>query len=702
MVPSILRAAPALALAVPLLVAGCAESSGGGGAAAATAGSGTTAPGSTASGIPAAPASVGSPLDAYNAELQKVWDAVRPMVKARLDQEAATQLAGVRHSTSAVDVEVVNVRALQLDAAVAPGFTQLDADRLALRAPLQGSWLVALEADVRVRVKIGSFSPAVDLPLRLELSDLSLEASVELDTADPTRPTLSRVGRPQVSFQVALSSSNPLVAQLTNVLSPVADWLAHRLLDGVLSGVLPSLSNMQGMPGPVPGDGAPALQDSGTPTPFEELAVNIDRKIRRHHLPHGTLLLAHVDQPSVTSWLDAYRDGGVGMEGAVVDYDGGGDSAIWTGHYLAAQAFRYSVTGESEALDNVAHVIGGIGALLDVNGGTGLLARNAAPDASLVGQTLNRRGTFGSATINGEAWVGYQGSYGISRDQYSGVFFGLAIAYELIPQVRADCARRIEQMLDYLLANDWIIEEDRPTWNGSNSSRGPTFWMGVNYQKLAFLLIGHRMNPSKYAAELAAAGPLAETAWSGLWMNTFGIDHYYKFNLSHIGLYNYFRLETDPHRWQAVHRGYRILERYVGHHRDVHFDLIQTSIDPHTQTELFPQTREQLRRFLRLPHRDATGPVVDLSSVQWVTVTQTSYAYTTGQSGGNSGLALVTTSVQMPSEPLDLDQRRPAGDFLWQRDPFQPGQPNEGNPRREKHGLDYSLPYWMGRYYGAF
>ena len=52
----------------------------------------------------------------------------------------------------------------------------------------------------------------------------------------------------------------------------------------------------------------------------------------------------------------------------IVTYTRAGDSAIWTGHHLAAEAFRYNVTSR-EAFDNV---------LVDITG-TDLLARAAVP-----------------------------------------------------------------------------------------------------------------------------------------------------------------------------------------------------------------------------------------------------------------------------------------------------------------------------------
>lgn len=694
-----------LAPLVPLILggafAGCSNSSGGGAPAAATVAGSTSASGSGSAAsnpIPPAPASLGTPLATFNEELQLVWDDLRPQVLPQLSQLLATQLQGKRYASSAVEVEVQNVAlGANTDMATAPGLLRLDTQGIVLRAPVQGRWRLELEADLRVQLNVGSLSPAVSLPVTMTLEGLWVEVAADLDDSDPTRPVLRRIGQPQLDFTLKLDSQNPLVAQLTGVLSRPADWIAQQAVALAINSLLPQLGSVQGIPGAIPVDGAAYLSDSGRATPFEEVAQNVSLKARQVNMPHGPVLSAFMDTPQTDTWLEGYRRGGIGNLGSVVDYEAGGDSAIWTGHTLAAEAFRYGVTGESLALDSVGHLLKGVGALLDVNGGSGLLARNAAPERSLAGQAIVRAGVFRRAQLFGETWVGRQGSNGISRDQYSGVMFGLSMAYEHVPQVRAECAYRIQMILDYLIANDWIVDEDRSAWNGATGSRGPTFWLGVNYQKLAFLLIGHRVDPARYGSELARWGALSGTAWLGMWTSTMGTDHYYKFNLVHVGLYNYFRLETDPQRWQDLRRGYAMLERYVGRHRNPHFDLIQTSIDPAAKAVKFPSIREAIRQFLDQPHREVAPAVIDLSGVQWVNLPQFGYS---NQAGG--GFSLQQTTQAFPTEPLDVHLRRPSGHFQWQRDPFSPATPNQGNPRLEKVGLDLLLPYWMGRHLGAF
>jgi hypothetical protein len=273
----------------------------------------------------------------------------------------------------------------------------------------------------------------------------------------------------------------------------------------------------------------------------------------------------------------------------------------------------------------------------------------------------------------------------------------MALTYDLVndASVKADCAARTKMLLDYFIARDWIIDEDRPTVD--QGSRGPTFWLGIANQKMAFLLTGMRMWPGQYAAEFAQTAPTVYFNWLGAWTSTFGFDHYYKYNLAHSAYFTYFRYETDQTRWQEMNRGYRIMERYVGHHRNAHFDLVQTSIDPSTSPVLHPATRESMRRFLRRNHREVVPAVVDLSNVVWQPFTFSAYS---NPSSGGASFGSATT--QVPSEPLDFHQRKYTGNFHWQRDPFTPGVPNHGNPKAEKHGLDVVLPFWMGKHLGAF
>src|SRR5277367_5409639 len=95
----------------------------------------------------------------------------------------------------------------------------------------------------------------------------------------------------------------------------------------------------------------------------EQDALAIDANIQARHMPYGSIIDPILSLPDLSQ---------------VVDYTRCGDSAIWTGHYLAAEAFRYKVTGATDALNNINNAIGAINNLINVTGGN-VLARCALP-----------------------------------------------------------------------------------------------------------------------------------------------------------------------------------------------------------------------------------------------------------------------------------------------------------------------------------
>src|SRR5258707_7977726 len=92
-------------------------------------------------------------------------------------------------------------------------------------------------------------------------------------------------------------------------------------------------------------------------------ALAISDNIQRVHLPFGGMLDPIFAAPDSNQ---------------IIGYTRCGDSAIWTGHYLAAEAFRYNVTRTPDALANVRNAERALRALVDVTG-TDVLARCLVP-----------------------------------------------------------------------------------------------------------------------------------------------------------------------------------------------------------------------------------------------------------------------------------------------------------------------------------
>lgn len=120
-------------------------------------------------------------------------------------------------------------------------------------------------------------------------------------------------------------------------------------------------------------------------------ALAISANIQGRHLPFGTVL-----DPIYAS-ADSDQ---------IVGYTRCGDSALWTGAYLAAESFRYRVTQSPEALRNLKAALAGLKALTDVTGDN-RLARCMAPSSSPYAAGIANEEANNDIHINGPwIWVG--------------------------------------------------------------------------------------------------------------------------------------------------------------------------------------------------------------------------------------------------------------------------------------------------------
>ncbi|HJU68273.1 MAG TPA: hypothetical protein VJ650_08480 [Gemmatimonadaceae bacterium] len=397
-------------------------------------------------------------------------------------------------------------------------------------------------------------------------------------------------------------------------------------------------------------DRTPSLATVAT----EPDALAISANIQRLHLPYGTMIdpvFASADPASP----DFVR---------LVSYTRAGDAAIWTGHYLAAEAFRYGVTRSREALRNVRTTIAGITGLVDVTG-TDLLARFYMPTTSPYVADITageQKHTRREGTIDGQPYFWWGNT---SRDQYSGVFFGLGVAYDLVDDAQAQrhVKRVITRMLDFLLRNGWnVVMPD-----GQIS----TTFIGRADQQLSFLQVGRRVNPERFAAiydahraALAAEVPLPITGECFDPHNS-----YFKFNLDHINLYNLIRLEEPLSPALPLYmQAFTTLRGCTGEHQNAHFNMIDRGIrGPDAARDA--ETDALLDLWLERPRRDY---FVDVRS------------------------EYPECEDNRSCTPVRVDQRVNT-DFLWQRSPFQTYGGGQG--LIETAAIDYILPYWMSRWY---
>ncbi len=392
-----------------------------------------------------------------------------------------------------------------------------------------------------------------------------------------------------------------------------------------------------------------AMSSAGTLRAAEADALAIDRIIQQRHLPHGGILEPIFAAPTSDE---------------IVNYTRCGDSAIWTGHYLAAETFRYVVTRSPEAFDNAVRAIQALKTLVDVTG-TNLLARCAMPAESpwklgMLAEERDNGGWGGFIDNRLWYWVG-----NTSRDQYSGAFFGLSIAYDGLDNedLRAAIKDLVTRMLDYLRYYDWRITMP-------DGTAGASFF-GRFDQELSFLAVGAQVNPERfgpvYRRERILLAPLVITPVSIDALDDNGA--YFKFNLDTINLYNLIRLETDGGYRGQYMNAYDLLRKTTDDHGNAHFNMIDRSLrGPDERRDA--ETRDLLARWLLRDRRDF---FVDLRG-------------TVAECDGHA------------CQPIPVEQRVRT-DFLWQRSPFQLSGGGQGLV--ETSGIDYLLPYWMGRFYGV-
>lgn len=386
------------------------------------------------------------------------------------------------------------------------------------------------------------------------------------------------------------------------------------------------------------------------PASLEETAVSTENRILAKHLPVGSLLDPIFDGPDVDT---------------IKGYTRCGDSALWTGVWLAGESYHFRVAPNAVVLDRIRSALAAIERLNSVTGG-GSLARCAIPVSwqYAAGIRAEEAGNNEhSTTINGEQWVWFGHT---SRDQYIGVLFGLSTAYQHVEdaQIRARIAVVATNLIDGLIQNAWNVQPP-------GESVSTTFAFRPD-QEAAILQIGKQVNPSRYtsAYDNFQAGLLGFNV--GLTLDALDPNSsYFKFNLDEMTLERLIKLEpANSSRLSDYWNSYQLIHRTVATHKNAFFNLVDRAIaGPDGKRDA--ETVQYLNDWTTRPIRDF---FVDLRGK----VTQ--------------------CSDDRACDPIPVSQRV-LSDYLWQRSPFQLS--GGGTGRVENAGLDFVLPYWMARYYAV-
>lgn len=380
----------------------------------------------------------------------------------------------------------------------------------------------------------------------------------------------------------------------------------------------------------------------------ESDALAISTAINARFVPYGTIL------------SPVYRSA---TSNEIVGYSRCGDSAIWTGHHLAAEALRYASTKSPAALENVRTALAGIQILFDVTA-SDTLARCAFPvdspfAAGMASEEINN-GVY-RGTIDGKAWTWIGNT---SRDQYAGVFFGLTVVWNVVADVAIQNQVRalVTRAIDRLLAKNWsIVLPDKIS---------TTFLLRPD-QQLMLAKLARRVDPDKYNELYADLSKGAITMVIPITVDVQD-DHssYFKFNLAYDTFYGLLAQGYAGSEVANLARGlYDRVRRTTESHGNAHFNMIDNAIRGQEDGR-DAQTRTMLATWLKRPKRD---DFVDLRSKY-------------------SSCGPADKACQV----LPIDERVRT-DFLWQRSPFL--LYGGGTGTIEGPGIDYTLPYWMARFF---
>lgn len=373
-------------------------------------------------------------------------------------------------------------------------------------------------------------------------------------------------------------------------------------------------------------------------------------EFQAHHLPHGGA--------ADVWWTDETRT-------TVHLYDTLGDSACWTGHYLAALAFRYAVTKDPQTLTAIQKTLDWYDLLTRVSGVEGYLARYAGPADDPAYEryyTPYKSGHFrGAPPFENLIWLGDS-----SRDSYDGTRLGLVSVWTLVDDaaVRTRAANLLERILDNLIANDWWIKDNQ----GHATRPTPTF-------EITYVQAALRINPEKYKD----LQPLYEDSFQALsQMSPRQIDkyrrEYFAYNLDCSRLLTLNLLEKDPLKKKVYEKlAQNLFEGSIDHVNAWFAALYAVSTHDITNATVQAILLGQLLDFPGPPNARRGTDLTNDPSIEKRDETYSLYA-------------------------LDIRKREP-DTFIWQRSPC---VLKGGTPNVTYHwgGIDYFLPYWAGRYAG--
>lgn len=424
----------------------------------------------------------------------------------------------------------------------------------------------------------------------------------------------------------------------------------------------------------------------------------IDEQLRPHW-PSGTLVNLQFPDSSM-SGVPAYNDQP--------------DSAIYTGIYAAAQAFRYaSARNDAEktaALKNVRDAANALHALAEAPGYDGGLARAIAEDEKTI--CPGNQDCYQNERTK-IWWLG-----NTSRDQYTGWWFGNAIVYRLVDdaEIRSTIREDVREMITAIRGWKYTLH-DRNGQPNTGTAGAVHHQMRITWHLIAASILDEPLYREWYREQTKALE--LDEAWLEDAFDVTNVYYdYYGFNLGFLNAYNMVLLERDP-KLRARYLGWmkNELHRHVKGTSNAFFDYMYMAASNTRPGETLAEDRTSLEQF---PGPPSVWSCVSPPGRQFSTVSK--WMYLTNRFVDTHLHQGKMIAYPQSATPYPLSQRCRT-DFQWSESPYRatcccncattgPNCPANTNAPEfcssptpttgylVYPGADYLVAYWMGRHHG--
>jgi len=466
-------------------------------------------------------------------------------------------------------------------------------------------------------------------------------------------------------------------------------------------------------------------------------AAKYDRLAEVLHVHPAHKRIAHV------TLAEGYSEADASWEN-VVQWHTGENDGLWTGLYIASQAFRYGATRDARALETLRLMMEGMEIGSRITGVSGLFTREYKTPG-IEGMTcpsdpkhyvpsadkhdnrwvkVDEDGTVVIYDCIGEQWVrtghrvperfaGYCWLDNISQDEYSGHMLALAATYLLVddPTVRGKAAGLLEEVADHIMRNHVAFVD----WDGRRTEHGDIWYnpaYALAWVKPGLVASGRADLLDFYDNCLLQRDEPRYGCLRRPYLLTFPYDEFMPAGAL-VGFY--WGPDGCKSNWNNFAMIFCAMFTLLLHEHDPELRTLAGDVLENLLFYHFDNTREMSKQHnaawtIMYAATKNVGPGStgqDIGAVEDAICALRQFPESKASPELHVGEELFPTDWTCESrfegryltfDPVPVYLRCPRT-FTWWSNPYEHQHCDE-NPRYVKHGADYLLAYWMGRYFG--